>query len=107
MDIKKIIAVLLGIVLLNNSVYTIIPLPGIVSLIAITGAAILLFMESRGGMLGKICLVFGIIIGVYALAAILSFAGISLPFISFIYRFEKFALIIGGILLIVKPFVNI
>ena len=49
----------------------------------------------------------GIIIGVYALVAILSFAGISLPFISFIYRFERFALIIGGILLIVKPFVNI
>jgi len=108
MNAKSIIGIILGIILLNNGLYTIIPLPGVISTLAIIVAAILLFMDStKGGMLGKICLLFGIIIGIYALAAISSFIGISLPFLSFIYRLERLAFIIGGVLLIVSPFVNI
>lgn len=108
MDIKKIIGIVLGIVLLNNSLYTLIPLPGIISLVALIGAAILLFIQGKsGGMLSKIFLVVGIIIGIYALAGILGFVGISLPFISIIYRIERLALIAGGILLIVGSFVDL
>lgn len=107
MNIKTIISVILGIILLNSSLYTIISLPEIISIIAIIGAAILLLMDSaKGGILGKICLIFGIIIGIYALAAVLSFVGMSLTFISFIYRLQRLAFIIGGILLIISPFVN-
>jgi len=108
MNIKTIIGIIIGIILLNNSLYTIIPLPGIISIIAVIGAAVLLLMDSvKGGILGKICLVFGIIIGIYALAAVLSFVGISLPFIGFIYSLQRLAFILGGILLIVSPFVHI
>ncbi len=107
MNIKTIIGIMLGIVLLNSSLYTIMPLPGIITLIAIVGAAVVLLMDSfKGGILGKACLIFGIIIGIYALAAVLSFVGISIPFIGFIYSLQKLALIIGGILLIISPFVN-
>ncbi len=107
MNAKMIIGVILGIILLNNSIYTLIPLPGIVSILAIIGATILLFMDgAKGGMLGKACLLFGIIIGVYAVVAILGMVGVSLPFLSFIYRAERYAYIIGGILLIISPFVN-
>ena len=107
MNVKTIISIIIGIILLNNSLYTIIPLPGIISIVAIIGAAILLLMDSaKGGILGKICLVFGIIIGIYALASILSFVGISIPFIGFIYSLQRLAFIIGGILLIINPFIN-
>lgn len=104
---KTIGSIIIGIILLNNSLYTIIPLPAIISAIAVIGAAILLLMDSvKGGILGKICLIFGIIIGIYALAAILSLVGVSLGFISFIYNFQRLAFIIGGILLIINPFIN-
>jgi len=107
LNAKTIGGIIIGIILLNNSLYTIIALPGIISLIAIIGAAALLLMDStKGGILGKACLVFGIIVGIYALASILSFVGISLPFISFIYGLQRLAFILGGILLIISPFVN-
>jgi len=107
MNIKTIASIMVGIILLNNSLYTIIPLPGIISIAAIVAAAILLFMDSiKGGILGKVCLVFGIIIGIYALVLVLSMIGMSLPFISFIFSIQKFAFILGGILLIISPFVN-
>lgn len=107
MNIKTIISVIFGIILLNNSIFTIIPLPGIISTIAVIGAAILLLLYSTsGGILGKVSLALGIIIGIYALAAILSLVGISIPFISFIYRAQRLAFIAGGALLIIKPFVN-
>ena len=53
MNAKSIIGIILGIILLNNGLYTIIPLPGVISTLAIIVAAILLFMDStKGGMLG-------------------------------------------------------
>ena len=107
MNIKTIIGIIIGIILLNNSLYTIIPLPGIITIIAVIGAAALLLMDSiKGGILGKVCLIFGIIISIYALTAVLGFIGISIPFIGFIYRLQRLAYVIGGALLIVSPFVN-
>jgi len=107
MNVKTIISIILGIILLNNSLYTIIPLPGMISLIALIGAAILLFMDgAKGGILGKISFIFAIIIGIYALVAILGVVGISLPFISFISGLERLAFILGGVLLIINPFVS-
>ncbi len=104
---RKIGSIIIGIVLLNNSLYPIIPLPGIISLIAIVGAAALLLMDSaKGGIMGKASLVLGIIIGIYALAAVLSLIGISIPFVSFIYSVQKYAYILGGILLIISPFTS-
>ncbi len=107
MNIKTIISIILGILLLNNSLYTLISLPGIITLITLIGAVILLFMDgTKGGIVGKISFVFAIIIGVYALVTILNTIGISLPFISIIYGAQRLALIVGGILLIINPFVN-
>lgn len=104
---KTIGSIIVGIILLNNSLYTITPLPAIISAIAVIGAAILLLMNSvKGGILGKICLIFGITIGIYALALISGFVGISLPFISFIYGLQRLAFIVGGMLLTISPFVN-
>lgn len=107
-SIKKIGGVLIGLILLNNSLYPIISLPTTITLIAIIGAAALLLMDSlKGGILGKACLIFGIIIGIYALAGLSGFIGISIPFISFIYGLQNLAFIVGGILLIITPFINI
>ncbi|MBW2974278.1 hypothetical protein KY366_01040 [Candidatus Woesearchaeota archaeon] len=108
MNAKTIISVIIGIILLNISLYTIIPIPGMVTLIAIVGAAVLLLMDSvRGGILGKACLIIGIIVGIYALSSLLAFVGMSLPFIGLIYRLQKLAYISGGVLLIINPFVHI
>ena len=107
-DAKTIAGIIAGIILLNNSLYTIIPLPVIITLIAITAAAALLLMDSlKGGIIGKACLIFGIIIGIYAASSILGLIGISIPYIGFIYRLQSLAFIVGGILLIISPFVNI
>ncbi len=108
LSIKTIIGIILGIILLNNSLYTIIALPAIINVIAVIGGAVLLIMDSmKGGIIGKVCLVFGIIIGVYALAAVFSFIGMPLTVLSFIFRLQKLAYITGAVLLIACPFVNI
>jgi hypothetical protein len=108
LNAKTIGGIILGIILLNNSLYTIIALPAIINIIAVIGAAVLLIMDSmKGGIIGKICLVFGIIIGIYALAAVLGFLGMPLTVLSFIFGLQRLAYIVGGILLIVSPFVNV
>jgi hypothetical protein len=103
----KILSILFGIILLYNSLFPIIPLPGMVSLIALIGATIFLIVgASKGGIMGKISIAFAIIIGVYTLVAILNLIGISLPFISFIYRLEKISFILGGVILIIDAMIN-
>jgi len=107
LNAKSIGSIIIGIILLNNSLFPIIPLPGIITIIAIVAAAALLLMDSaKGGIIGKASLILGIIIGIYALAAILSLIGISIPFIGFIYSVQKYAYILGGILLIMAPFAS-
>ena len=101
MNIKKIASIIIGIVLLNLSLYTLIPLTGIGILISLVGAAALLLMDSaKGGIIGKASLILGIIIGIYALTAVL---GIGIPFIYFI---QKYVYTSGGVLLIINPFIN-
>ena len=107
MNVKAIIGIIVGIILLNGSLFTLIPLPGMITVLAVIVAAALLLMDmAKGGIIGKVNLAFGIIIAVYAVTAILSLLGISIPFISFIYSLQRLAYIIGGVLLIINPFVN-
>jgi hypothetical protein len=107
MNAKAIIGIIVGVILLNSSYFTIMPLPGLLTVAAIVAASALLLMDgAKGGILGKADLAFGIIIGVYALQAVLGYVGIVIPFISFIYSFQSLAFLIGGVLLIINPFAN-
>ncbi|MEA2037588.1 MAG: hypothetical protein U9O94_08820 [Nanoarchaeota archaeon] len=99
MNIKAIISLLLGVLLLNTAL-ALIPIPGTINLIVLAGAIILLFIDgTKSGLFGKASFVLAAIIAIYALPSILSFIGISVPL-------EKLVFVLAGILLIINPFVN-
>lgn len=105
MNINALLSVIAGIILLNNSLFTIIPLPGIIDTLALGVAAFYLLKGfGKGSAIGKIYLVVGIIIAIFALSNILGFVGIGLPFIGFLYKLYRISLIIGGVLLLLNPF---
>ena len=100
MNIKTIMSIIVGIIVLNSA-FTLLPLPGIITTLALAGAIVLLFMAGvKGGIIGKAALIVGAIFLIYALPSILIWVGISLPL-------QKLAFILGGILLIINPFINV
>ena len=100
MDAKKIIYIILAILLFNNNVYPLIPLPGIVSLLIMAAAAIALIIQgTKGSLIGKASLVIGIIIIIGLLPSLISYLGISLPIQLIIYA-------IGVLLLLISPFMS-
>ena len=71
MNIKTVLSVIFGIILLNNSLFTIIILPGMVSLLALIGATAILLVDGvKGGTMGKICMALGIVLGVFAVFSV-------------------------------------
>ncbi len=105
MNINALLSVVAGIILLNNSLFTIVPLPGIVNTAALAVAAFYLLKGiGKGSTLGKIYLAVGIIIGIFAISNILAFVGIGIPFIDYVYKIYRISLMVGGVLLLLNPF---
>ena len=106
MNIRKIGILIVMLLLVNNAIFTLFPLPGIVDTIAVTAAAVLLFMGvAKGGAMGKTFLVVSIIVAIYALLAILSYVGIALP-LAFLYIVYKWVIITAIALLGFQFFTN-
>ncbi|MBU0629080.1 MAG: hypothetical protein KKC75_07870 [Nanoarchaeota archaeon] len=97
---KSIIYIILAILLFNNNVYPLIPLPGILSLLIMATAAIALIIAGvKGSFIGKVSLVIGVIILLDLLPSLLSYIGISLPIPMILYA-------IGTLLLLISPFMG-
>ncbi|HZX45416.1 MAG TPA: hypothetical protein VFF28_07080 [Candidatus Nanoarchaeia archaeon] len=105
MDYKVILSVVAGLVLLNNSLYPVLPLPYLAVMAAvILGAGLLLMGMAKGNYIGKANLVIGIFLGIFAITFILGYLAISIPFITYIFAVQKYIYILGGILLLISPF---
>jgi|TARA_B100001971_G_C18073584_1_gene474424 hypothetical protein len=104
MEIKKLSSLLVTLIILNN-VISLIPLPSIIDTLAIIGATVLLMIGiSKGGTIGKAYLVTCFLVGIYALIAILSFVGVSLPFAGFLFLAYRWVMIAALGLLIFQVF---
>ena len=107
MNPMQITSIMVGIILINASLFTIIPLPGIINVLALAVAAFLLLKNtSMGGFIGKINLFLGILIGIFALTGILGYAGINIPFVGYLFRVYTLGLTFGGLLLIGNSFLG-
>ncbi|MDA1196413.1 MAG: hypothetical protein O2779_00425 [Nanoarchaeota archaeon] len=106
MEIKKLSSLLVTLILLNN-IISLFQLPSIIDTLAIFGATVLLMIGiSKGGTIGKAYLVTCFLVGIYALLAILSLVGVSLPFVGFIFLAYRWVMIAAVGLLIFQIFTD-
>ena len=107
MNPKMIGSIIVAIILINTTLFSIIPLPGIVITAAVVATAALLLMSStKGGILGKASLVIGIIVAIFAVDSILNLLGISIPFVSYLYIVYSYSLIAAAAMLLINAFTH-
>ena len=105
MNHQFIIGLIAALLLLNNTLFNLIPMPPIVNLLILGIAALMLFLGgSRGGFFGKLCLGASIVLALYFIIGALSFFGIPVPFLGFLYQFYRYFAIGGAALLLIASF---
>ncbi|MBI2139931.1 hypothetical protein HYU14_03335 [Candidatus Woesearchaeota archaeon] len=107
MNYHFIIGLIAALLLLNNTLFGLIPMPPIVNLIIVGIAAFTLFLGgSRGGFFGKLCIWASIVLALYFIIGVLSFFGIPVPFLGSLYRYYRYFAIGGAALLLTASFLS-